>query len=216
VQHAAAGARGPPALSVIPSEARDILSFWFGDDPDDPRTAARQSKLWWDKDATLDAEIGRRFGALRLRAIAGELDEWVGAPPGRLALIVLVDQFSRNLFRNDPESFRHDALALRWALDGVERGDDAKLRPIERVFFYLPLQHSEVLAHQDRSVTLYEALVAQAPAESRKSFENFLSFAKRHREIVARFGRFPHRNAILGRASTPEEQAFLKQPGSSF
>jgi uncharacterized protein (DUF924 family) len=197
-------------------EAEGVLAFWFGAEPDDPRTPERQAHLWWEKDPAQDQQIRDRFGALRLRAVAGELDGWLGTPRGRLALIVLVDQFSRNLFRGDPESFRHDALALRWTHDGLARGDGPQLRAVERLFLYLPLEHSETLVDQERAVSLVGALARQAPAPQRGSFEGYLRYAERHREIVARFGRFPHRNAVLGRPSTPEEIEFLRQPGSSF
>jgi uncharacterized protein (DUF924 family) len=200
----------------LPPEAGRVLAFWFGETADAAETARRQQTLWWGKDAALDREIGERFGRLRQQAAAGALADWERDPQGRLALVLLIDQFSRNLFRGDPASFAQDGLALRWTLDGLEQGADRALQPIHRVFFYLPLEHAESRELQARSVALYAALAGEVPPEQRTLFEGFLDFAVKHRDIVERFGRFPHRNAILGRASTPEERDFLQQPGSSF
>jgi uncharacterized protein (DUF924 family) len=133
-----------------------------------------------------------------------------------LALILLTDQFPRNIYRGQARSFGFDGLALRWALDGLDLGIDRQLRPIQRVFFYLPLEHSESIAHQDRSLDLYQQLLNDVPEEQKETFTGFRNFAIRHRDIIARFGRFPHRNAILDRVSTDEETAFLKTAGSSF
>src|SRR5690606_32287203 len=137
-------------------------------------------------------------------------------PQGRLALIILLDQFPRNMYRETPQAFAFDAKARALTLEGLQAGDDQALRPIERVFFYLPLEHAEDLALQHRCVELFETLAASLPEETRKSFDGFTDFARKHRVIVERFGRFPHRNAILGRESTDEEIAFLRTPGSSF
>lgn len=202
-------------MGLAPEAAR-VLAFWFGETTDVAETAGRQQALWWGKDAARDREIGEQFGALRSQAVAGQLADWEQDPQGRLALILLIDQFSRNLFRGDPESFAQDGLALRWTLEGLEQGADRALQPIQRVFFYLPLEHAESRALQARSVALYTALAAEVPLEQRGLFEGFLDFAVKHRDIVERFGRFPHRNAILGRDSTPEEREFLQLPGSSF
>ncbi|NVB42349.1 DUF924 domain-containing protein [Pseudenhygromyxa sp. WMMC2535] len=194
----------------------DILSFWFPDD------RARANALWWGKDPALDAEIRARFGQTRARAKAGELDHWARSPRGRLAVIIVLDQFSRNLFRGDPETHAADEHALTLALEGIAAGDDRALRPIERLFMYMPLEHAEALEHQERCVQLVRALADEVAAEPgvdtprRDRFASYVDFAIRHRDIVARFGRFPHRNALLGRESTPEELAFLEQPNSSF
>jgi uncharacterized protein (DUF924 family) len=193
-----------------------ILAFWFGEDADDAAVAKRQSKLWWGGRREDDDTIGERFGAVREAAVAGRLSDWERDPRGRLALVLLVDQFSRALHRRTPQAFEHDPLARRWALEALAAGDDRKLRPIERVFLTLPLQHSESREHQERSVALLERWRAEAQGALRAELDGYLDYAKRHRDIVARFGRFPHRNAILGRTSTPEETEFLKQPGSSF
>ena len=133
-----------------------------------------------------------------------------------MALILCCDQFPRNIFRGTPGAFAYDARALQLSLSGIERGWDRQLRCVERAFFYLPLEHSEDRGHQERSVELFGELLREAPEAQKSGFESFLDYARRHREIIAQFGRFPHRNRILGRVSTPEERAFLKQPGSSF
>ncbi|HZP64976.1 MAG TPA: DUF924 family protein [Rudaea sp.] len=200
----------------LPPDCRELLDFWFGDADGEAEIAARQSSLWWQADAERGREIGERFGSLREDAIAGRLASWTADPRSRLALIVLVDQFSRNLFRGDAQAFAHDGLAREWCATGLEQGMDAWLRPIERVFFYMPLEHAEDLDDQQKSVALFTALRDGVPDAQREAFANFLAFAKRHRAIVARFGRFPHRNAALGRTSTPEELMFLREPGSSF
>lgn len=193
-----------------------ILEFWFGSNPDDSVAAKEKSPLWWSKNPAIDNEMRQRFASSVLRAAAGELSEWQSNSRGRLALILLTDQFPRNIYRDSPGAFAQDSKALAWSLDGIELGVDLKLRPIERVFFYLPLEHSESLQHQEQSVKYFGELFSMVSPEQRPVFEEYLNFAARHRDIIARFGRFPHRNKILGRESTPEELAFLNEPGSSF
>lgn len=193
-----------------------ILDFWFGQQTADAATAQAQRKLWWSKDAAVDAGMRTRFGALVGAAAQGAHDDWALDPHGRLALILLFDQFPRNIHRDTPQAFAHDARALELALAGIAAGADQALRPIERVFCYLPLEHAESMDMQDRSVALFTALAAGVAESDRETFSGYVDYALRHREVIARFGRFPHRNRILGRVSTPEEIAFLKQPGSSF
>ena len=193
-----------------------VLQFWFGNEQDDTKTAEQKNKLWWSKDTAVDQEISDRFKKSILAAANGELDEWASQPRDLLALILLTDQFPRNMYRGLPTSFAFDALALQWSLIALDHGFERHLRPIERVFLYLPLEHSEVLEHQHRSVQLFEKLLADVAAEHKKTFSGFVQFAIRHRDIVARFGRFPHRNEIFGRESTEEELAFLQTAGSSF
>jgi uncharacterized protein (DUF924 family) len=194
----------------------DIITFWFGSNADDAATAQAQAKLWWSKDPAVDAEIRARFAAPLQAAAFGRHDHWAATPQGRLALIILFDQFPRNMHRGSARAFSYDGLARRLALEGMAAGADRQLRPIERVFCYLPLEHSEDLSHQDRCVALYQALAADVAPELRSTFTGYVDFAERHRAIIRRFGRFPHRNAALGRVSTAEEIEFLKQPGSSF
>lgn len=196
--------------------SESILAFWFGNSKDDAVTASEQTKLWWSKDERTDQEIRRRFESSTEAMGRGDLDDWAATPHGLLAMVLLVDQFPRNMYRNLPESFAFDTLALRWSLHALERGMDNRLRPIERVFLYLPLEHSESLADQQRAVFLFEQLLREVPAEQHDVFAGFLDYAIRHRDVIARFGRFPHRNRILERESTPEEVAFLEEPGSSF
>ncbi len=197
----------------------DILEFWFGaasDVADDAAVAKRNAQLWWSKNEATDREIRERFESVLEKAVRGELDSWRASPRGVLALILLVDQFTRNMYRGTPRSFAHDALARELCRDALARGADAELRPIERVFVYLPLEHSEDRQDQAESVRLFEGLLESVPPGAEDTFREFLDYAVRHREIIDRFGRFPHRNSILGRESTPEESEFLEQPGSSF
>jgi len=193
-----------------------VLEFWFGSNPDDAAVAKEKSTLWWSKNPQVDDEIRGRFEGLVAKAAAGELSDWEATPAGRLALILLTDQFPRNIYRDSPRAFAYDAKALAWCVDGIEQHVDRKLRPIERVFFYLPLEHAESLEHQDKSVKHFGELVSIVDEPDKAVFKEYLDFAIRHRDIIARFGRFPHRNKILGRQFTAREIAFLNEPGSSF
>jgi len=193
-----------------------ILTYWFGTNPEVAARVKDRADLWWMKQCAVDREIRARFESCVQLAGDGQLDSWGVEPRGRLALIILTDQFPRNIYRDDPGAFAFDAKALEWSLAGIEQGHDRFLQPIERVFFYLPLEHSERLEHQELSVRMFFELVPTAASDQKEIFEQYLNFAILHRDIVARFGRFPHRNRILGRPSTPEELYFLSQPGSSF
>lgn len=187
---------------------RAVLDFWFGAAESAQR--GRHRDVWFRKDAAFDAQIRDRFLALHETAASGALDAWEQQPESALALTVVLDQFPRNMFRGTPRAFAADALALQVARRAVERGFDQRLLPVERCFLYLPFEHSENIADQQRSVELFESL--SGDADSRGNID----YAHRHQAVIARFGRFPHRNAILGRESTPEELVFLQQPGSSF
>lgn len=194
-----------------------LLDLWFGDEADDVLRATRQAPLWWGKSSETDALLASRFGAQAEAAANGELADWADIPSGRLALILLLDQLPRNIHRGTPAAFAQDPLARDLCLKGLSIGADKSLSPLERVFFYLPLEHAESREQQARSVALFEALAAeQAGTPSQATFAGFADFARRHQVIIERFGRFPHRNNILGRTSTPEEAAFLQQPGSGF
>jgi uncharacterized protein (DUF924 family) len=182
----------------------DVLAFWFGAPPHTERGE------WFRKDAAFDAAIRERFGDALARGLAGAFGEWCGEPRGALARVVLLDQFTRNAFRDTPRAFAGDARALATADDAIRRGFDASLDRYERWFLYIPYEHSEDLAMQRRALELFGALARD------EGLDGPLRYAKRHAEIIERFGRFPHRNAILGRESTPEEIAFLREPGSSF
>lgn len=191
-----------------------LLDLWFGDEADDVLRATRQAPLWWGKSSKTDALLASRFGELAQSAAEGSLAQWAEAPSGRLALILLLDQLPRNIHRGTPAAFAQDPLARDLCLKGLFIGADKSLSPLARVFFYLPLEHAESREQQARSVALFEELAAEqahSPAN-----ETFADFARRHQVIIERFGRFPHRNDILGRTSTPEEAAFLLQPGSGF
>ena len=193
-----------------------VRAFWFGEHADDAEAARSQAGLWWAKSEQTDEAIRSRFGELVVAAGQGRLCSWLASPGGRLALILLTDQFTRNIYRGKPEAFAFDAAARRWCLEGLRAGADRGLRPVERVFFYLPLEHSEERDHQEQSVQLFTALAEQVRPEWQEVFGGFLDFARQHLEIIARFGRFPHRTEILGRVSTDDELAFLEKPGSSF
>lgn len=195
--------------------AQSLHQYWFGGIADHA-SGQRQAKLWWSKDAALDAELTERFGSLVTAARLGQLERWNDSAQERLALILLTDQLPRNIFRGTPEAFASDPLARQLCLAGLERGDDKALKPIERVFFYLPLEHSELMPDQDHAVRLFTALFEAVPEPVMEQYRGFLMYALKHRHVIERFGRFPHRNALLGRQSTPEETAFLAEPGSSF
>ena len=182
----------------------EVLDFWFGE----PR-GARQ-KRWFEKDPAFDAEIRARFLPLYEALAGGAPTQWLDAAPSCLARIIVLDQFPRNVFRGSPRAFASDALALAAARHALARGYDRGYLPVERLFAYLPFEHSEALADQERACALCRPLTAFAETD------DAYRYAAAHCDIIRRFGRFPHRNAILGRASTPEELEFLKQPGSGF
>lgn len=192
-----------------------ILRHWF-DDGDGWDFSPEREAFWFGKSPEVDRELRRLFAADMERAAAGTLDHWAQTPRGRLALILLLDQIPRNINRGTPAAFAHDARALALATEGIARGHDLELRPIERTFFYLPFEHAEDRQAQERAVRLYHDLLVAAPDHAKGRFRVFWEYAVRHQEIIERFGRFPHRNEILGRESTPEEIEFLKLPGSSF
>jgi uncharacterized protein (DUF924 family) len=190
--------------------AQEVRDFWFGAPGSDAEGQPR--KEWFVKSEAFDEEIQQRFGAVIPQAIAGGLREWdAEGPQGVLARILVLDQFTRNAYRNKPESFAGDALALAAARQLADSGAHKELPPLQRAFAYMPFEHAEDAFMQERAVELFTALAAQHPG-----FDDMLDYAHRHRGVIARFGRFPHRNEILGRASTQEEIEFLRQPGSRF
>ena len=197
-------------------QPESVLAFWFGAPGSAAEIAGRQGKLWFGKSPANDQTVIERFAAMLAAATAGQLDHWTDTPRGRLALVIVLDQFPHHIYRDRPQAFATDPQSLALSLAALESGEDRQLAPIERVFLYLPLEHAESLEMQERSVSLYERLAREASASERALFDNFLDYARKHRDVVARFGRFPHRNAILGRASSPDEVEFLKQPGSRF
>ena len=187
---------------------REILNFWFAEGPDSFR------KAWFQRDDAFDAEIRERFGAMVAPAREGAHDGWAETPEGALALFLLLDQFPRNLFRGSAEAFASDPHALALARRVVlERRLDLALTPTQRVFLYLPFEHAEEMAAQDTAVALFEGLRDSRPHALPGGA---IDYAWKHRVVIQRFGRFPHRNATLGRVSTPAEQAYLAQPGAGF
>jgi len=197
-------------------EISSVIDFWLGPTVETDEVAPEIRARWWSKDPDFDAEIRSRFGDSYARAITGELDSWADTPRGRLALVILLDQFSRNLHRDSALAWSQDARAQALALEGLERGDDRALPLYGRVFLYMPLMHAEDRDLQSECVRRFEALANEVEGPARKVVLSNLDFARRHQEIVERFGRFPHRNAVLRRESTPEERAFLLGPNSSF
>ena len=190
-------------------EFEDVLRFWFPQHLRDEYAAMVRQFEWWFRGGA-DAAIAEQFSLLLERATRRELDHWAHQPRSRLALILVLDQFSRSLYRGTERAFAQDQQALALALHGLENGHYAALEtPWEKTFFFLPLGHSEELTHLERAVMLAEELAAQAPAELRRVLEHSASQARGHRDVIARFGRHPHRNAVLRRHSTPEELAYL-------
>lgn len=190
-------------------EAGSLLAFWFEDTARPGANLDAAFARWFRATPAFDALVAERFGEAIRRGGAGALDPWCEAPRGRLALIVLLDQLPRNAFRNTPEAFACDARARRLCREGLERGHDQTLLPVEKHFFYLPLLHAEDPADQALSVACFDRLRAEAPAGQEAYFQAVVDAAHRYQSVIERFGRFPHRNAILGRTSTPEELAFL-------
>lgn len=188
----------------------DVLRTWFGA-PETP--ANQQFGLWFAKDPAQDERLRAQFEVTLQRAAAGELDHWAATPRGRLALVIVLDQFSRNLYRDTPAAFAQDARARRITMAGMAKGDDMALTAMEAAFLYMPLEHGESLAWQDKSIAAFEAL---AERTDDPMAAKFLDFAYRHRDVVVRYGRYPHRNAIFGRDNTEAEDAYLAQPDAGF
>jgi len=191
-------------------DAQEVLDFWFL--PPSHAGHGKPRAEWFRKDDAFDATVRERFGAAIDQAVAGGLREWdEGGPRGVLARILVLDQFTRNAHRGTPASFAGDQLGLQAAQQLVDSGDYLALTPLERSFVYMPFEHAEDARMQERAIELFTELAA-----SHEGFGEQLDYAHRHRGVIARFGRFPHRNAVLGRASTPEELAYLSQPGAGF
>jgi uncharacterized protein (DUF924 family) len=202
-----------PAASPDPDE---LLAYWFEDATADPSRAERRRHFWFAPDQEVDASITRRFSDLAARAARGELDAWEAEPRSCLALILLLDQLPRSLHRGSAAAFAQDARALEVAARGVSRGHLRSLEPLEQVFFLMPFEHSEEREVQRQCLRHFDGILAGAPEPWLATLENFRSYAVGHAEIVERFGRFPHRNPILGRPSTPAEREYLASGGESF
>jgi len=199
-------------------EARGIREFWFGRQPLSAEAMNRRMRFWFGSEGVQqrDEQIRVRFGALLERAAHGKLQAWADGPRRRLSLIILLDQFPRHIFRGTARAFACDDQALGLTLSGMQSAADAALDVVERIFFYMPLQHAEVPDAQDESVAAYRRLLSEAPQELRAVFEGALRSAENHRAIIEKFGRFPHRNRVLRRASTAAEEAWLRRGGESF
>ena len=212
-------------------DALRVREFWFGKSltgsaPGHGEMASRalalnrRASLWFESNPQLmgqqDELIRTGFQGLVERAGRGELAGWADSPRRRLSLIILLDQFPRHIYRGTPQAFVYDPEALALTLSGMQLAADGALNIIERLFFYMPLQHAESTEVQDESVSAYRRLVAESPAELRSTFESALEFAEEHRALIHQFGRFPHRNHLLGRDTTAEEEAYLKKSGAHF
>lgn len=211
--------RGYPARVTTANDTTptDVLDFWLGPLGADGLPDDAHVKRWWTKDPAFDGTCAERFGAALDRAGRGELDGWAATEDGRVALVVVLDQLSRNIHRDTPRAFAGDARALALAEEGRGQGLFERLPIIHAYFLAMPFMHAETVEAQRTCVALFTALRDRAPSEdARQLLAMGVDFAEKHRVIVERFGRFPHRNRILGRPSTPEEIAFLEQPGSSF
>jgi uncharacterized protein (DUF924 family) len=193
-----------------------LLDWWFGPSAPAAEVAAARSGLWFGKHDRQDVEARERFGVLVEQALAGSLGDWAEQPQGWLALILLLDQLPRMIHRDSPLAFAGDARARQLVLEGLDGEKEAALAPIQRVFVYLVLEHAEDLLLQDEAVRRFTRLLSLATAAEQPLFADYLDYAERHQRVVARFARFPHRNAVLGRASTQEELRFLEEPGSRF
>lgn len=194
---------------LVGEEAHAVLDFWFG--PCGSEAFGTERKVWFAKDAAFDGLVADRFGKTIEKALRGELDHWAATAHDALARVLLLDQFTRNVFRGQPRAFAGDSQALAAASAMVGSHQDESLPPFMRAFVYMPFEHAEGLAMQNESVRLFSRLAVAAP-----ELAHMNDYAERHRSMIERFGRFPHRNDILGRVSTTEEIAFLRQPGSGF
>ena len=205
-----------------PPSAQNVLFFWFGPRPYTAARIQQHARLWFgEPDAPeltpqTDDLIRERYADLTLTAERGELSTWESSPRRRLALILLLDQFPRNIYRGSARAFAQDLQALSLTVSGMQIGADATLDPVERLFFYMPLMHAESLDVQDESLAAFRRLLDEAPAELRRIFDSNLKYAVAHRDVITRFGRFPHRNQALGRESTPEELEWLATDGENF
>jgi uncharacterized protein (DUF924 family) len=193
-----------------------LLDWWFGNFESPSEIAAQKGRLWFGKRDSQDLEARERFGDWVEQALAGGLTDWAQRPEGWLALVLLLDQLPRMIYRDTPQSFSGDLRAQKLVAQGIAADFDRQLRPIQRVFIYLVFEHCENLGVQNEAVSRYIDLVAQQPEADQALFTDYLNYAEKHQQVIARFGRFPHRNAVLGRESTAEEIEFLSGPGSRF
>ncbi|MEM9054333.1 MAG: DUF924 family protein [Pseudomonadota bacterium] len=203
-------------MTTLPTP-QDVLDYWLGETIDQAETVEAKHQLWFGKSFETDKDIADRFLSLIAPLADGLAYDWAEqGPQQRLAAIITLDQFSRNLFRDSPLSFAHDRIALGLTKEALMKGEDKTLSEVERIFLYIPLEHSEAMTDQDLSVQMYNKLAESARVAFKDLCENTLDYAHRHRDVIKQFGRFPHRNQILGRPNTPEEAEYLAQPGAGF
>ncbi len=193
-----------------------ILAFWFKEQELSAPQIDRRMDTWFSKDTVFDHQVEKEFADDVAAASDGKLNHWAAEPRGRLALIILIDQFRRNIYRNSPDAFSKDKLALKLCVEGAVEKKDQGLTPIQRVFFYMPLQHTESRKVQAKSVELYNRLAETVSATDRETFLTIAQFAELHKDIVDQFGRFPHRNKVLGRENTAEEAEYLADDSPDF
>jgi len=205
-----------PNERMMEATPEAVLELWFGDDIETPDVVAERAGLWFMGDPTFDELIRKNFEKLPSLGAQSRLDSWRRDARSSLALVLVLDQFPRNLHRGAAACFAHDALAYDVAVASIEQSFDQQLAPLEALFLYLPLEHAEDVESQERCVRLCRSLLQRASVALRPQFESFLDYAIRHRDIVQRFGRFPHRNALLGRPSAREELLFLESGGETF
>lgn len=198
------------------SRIETILSFWFKEQELSAPQIDRRMDIWFGEDPVFDREIEEEFADDVERACEGKLDHWAAEPHGRLALIILIDQFRRNIYRNSAEAFSKDRLALKLCVEGAVEKKDKSLTPIQRVFFYMPLQHVESAKVQAKAVELYNRLAESVSPTYQETFLTVAQFAELHKDIIDQFGRFPHRNKLLGRENTSEENEYLASDSPDF
>jgi len=207
------------AASITDDDARridEILSFWFKEQELSAPQIDRRMDIWFGENPDFDDEVEAKFSDDVAGASTGKLDHWAEDPRGRLALIILIDQFRRNIYRNTEKAFSRDRLALRLCVEGAMEKKDKSLTPIQKVFFYMPLQHTESRKVQTKSADLYSRLAESVSPTYRETFLTVAQFAELHKDIIDQFGRFPHRNALLGRENTPEEDKYLAGDSPDF
>jgi uncharacterized protein (DUF924 family) len=202
-------------MSPLPAP-QDVLAFWIGPLDADGLAEPARARRWYQKDEAFDHECRTRFESTWQAVMAGDLEAWLDTPRGRLAYVVVLDQLARNMFRGTARQFQGDGRALATAERGVQVGQDKLLLGDERAFLYMPFMHAENLAAQERCVALFTAFRDASAGRLRERLDESCNFARRHRDIIARWGRFPHRNNALDRTSTAAEVEFLREPGSSF
>lgn len=203
-------------MNALPSRAKEVLDYWFGDLSQTSEYFTKRNKLWFMGGEKVDAHIREQFEADVIKAVNGDYDAWLESPRGCLALIILLDQFSLNLYREQPRSYQQSELAIPITRRVLSHAWERELTPVERVFIYLPLEHSELLSDQEESVRHFESLLRASPVLLRDVFEGYLEYARRHERVVRRFGRFPDRNEVFGRENTPEEAVFLASDEAPF